>query len=64
MRGNAAKRKREEDVERAAKTNHKIMNFFSNGTATAAAPKPKVSSVAAVDAWSKLILLGCDYSRR
>jgi len=40
-RGKAGKRKREEDVERAAKTNHKIMNFFSNGTTTTA-PKPKV----------------------
>ncbi|KAK5939515.1 DNA-directed DNA polymerase alpha catalytic subunit pol1 [Knufia obscura] len=51
LRGNAAKRKREEDVERAAKTNHKIMNFFSNGTATAAAPKPKVVTTAEDEAF-------------
>jgi len=42
LKGKAGKRKRDEDQERTTKTNHKIMNFFNNGTATAA-PKPKVS---------------------
>jgi len=40
LKGKAAKRKREEDREKA---NHKILNYFNNGPATAA-PKPKVDS--------------------
>ena len=42
LKGKAGKRKREEDREQDEKTNHKIMNYFNNGTVTAAAPKPKV----------------------
>ena len=42
LKGKAGKRKREEDQEQDEKTNHKIMNYFNNGTVTAAAPKPKV----------------------
>ena len=38
-----AKRKREEDKEKAERTNNSINRYFSNGPA-AAAPKPKVSS--------------------
>lgn len=41
LKGNAAKRKREEDREKDEKTNHKILNYFNNGP-VAAAPKPKV----------------------
>ena len=41
LKGNAAKRKREEDHEKSEKTNHKILNYFNNGP-VAAAPKPKV----------------------
>jgi DNA polymerase alpha subunit A len=37
----AGKRKREEDQEKNDKTNHKILNYFNNGPATAA-PRPKV----------------------
>ena len=37
----AAKRKREGEQEQAAKSNHKIMNYFNNGP-VAAAPKTKV----------------------
>lgn len=40
----AAKRKREEDAEKEEKTNHKILNYFSNAAA-APAPKPKVANV-------------------
>lgn len=39
-----AKRKREEDLERAEKTANNINKYFSKGH-TAAAPKPKVSEV-------------------
>lgn len=42
LKGKAAKRKREEERERDEKTNHKIMNYFNNGSVTTAAPKPKV----------------------
>ncbi|RMZ92711.1 hypothetical protein DV736_g8, partial [Chaetothyriales sp. CBS 134916] len=42
LKGKAAKRKREEEQENEAKTNHKIINYFSNGP-TAPASKPKVS---------------------
>jgi DNA polymerase alpha subunit A len=42
LKGNANKRKREDDQERNEKTNHKILNYFNNGP-VAAAPKPKVS---------------------
>jgi DNA polymerase alpha subunit A len=41
LKGNAGKRKREEDQEKNEKTNHKILNYFNNGP-VAAAPKPKV----------------------
>ena len=41
LKGKAAKRKREEDHEKIAKTNHKIADYFNKGAA-AAAPKPKV----------------------
>ena len=41
LKGNVSKRKREEDQEKNDKTNHKILNYFNNGPATAA-PKPKV----------------------
>ena len=41
LKGNAAKRKREEDRERNEKTNHKILNYFNSGP-TAPAAKPKV----------------------
>jgi DNA polymerase alpha subunit A len=41
LKGNVGKRKREEDQEKNEKTNHKILNYFNNGPATAA-PKPKV----------------------
>jgi len=44
LKGKAAKRKREEDEERAVKRDHKIMNFFNKGSTTAA-PKQKVSSI-------------------
>jgi DNA polymerase alpha subunit A len=43
LKGKAAKRKREEEQEKNEKTNHKIMNYFNNGSAVAA-PKPKVSA--------------------
>ena len=42
LKGKAAKRKREEDEEKTAKTNHKIMNYFNNGP-TAPVAKAKVS---------------------
>lgn len=42
LKGNAAKRKREEDREKEEKTNHKILNFFNSGPAAQTA-KPKVS---------------------
>lgn len=42
LKGKAAKRKREEDTEKNEKANHKIMNYFNNGPASAV-PKPKVS---------------------
>src|SRR5271170_6253360 len=44
LKGKAAKRKREEDKEKDEKENHKIMNYFNKGpaTATATASKPKV----------------------
>jgi DNA polymerase alpha subunit A len=42
-RGKAAKRKREEDEEKTAKTNHKIMNYFNTGPA-APTTKAKVSA--------------------
>jgi DNA polymerase alpha subunit A len=42
LKGNAAKRKREEEKEKTEQTNHKIMNYFNNGP-VAPAPKPKVS---------------------
>ena len=44
LKGNAAKRKREEDLEKQEKTNHKILNYFNNGP-TAPAAKPKVGNV-------------------
>ena len=43
LKGNATKRKREQDLEKQEKTNHKILNYFNNGP-TAPAPKPKVSN--------------------
>lgn len=62
LKGKAAKRKREEDQEKIAKTNHKIANYFNKGAA-AAAPKPKVGYQ-----WPflepQLILLGTNDSRR
>lgn len=42
FKGKAAKRKRDEDMEKNEKTNHKIMNYFNNGSLVVA-PKPKVS---------------------
>lgn len=41
LKGNAAKRKRDEDREKDEKTNHKILNYFNSGPVVAAA-KPKV----------------------
>ena len=41
LKGNAGKRKREEDQEKNEKANHKILNYFNNAP-IAAAPKPKV----------------------
>ena len=46
-----AKRKREEDKEKAERTNNSINKYFSNGP-VAAAPKPKVS-------FSALLYKGC-----
>ena|SRR2546423_9254291 len=43
VKGNAGKRKREEERDNQQKTNHKILNYFNNGP-VAAAPKPKVNS--------------------
>lgn len=43
LRGKAAKRKREEDSEKTERTNHKILNYFNNGAATATTSKPRVS---------------------
>jgi DNA polymerase alpha subunit A len=42
LKGKAAKRKREEDKEKDKRENHKIMNYFNNGSATVTASKPKV----------------------
>jgi DNA polymerase alpha subunit p180 N terminal len=41
LKGNAGKRKREQDQEKNEKTNHKILNYFNNGPVVAV-PKPKV----------------------
>ena len=41
LKGKAAKRKRDEDLEKNEKTNHKILNYFNNGP-TAVVAKPKV----------------------
>lgn len=41
LKGNAAKRKREEEKEQNEKANHKIRNYFNKGPVDAA-PKPKV----------------------
>ena len=41
LKGNAGKRKREEDQQKNEKTNHKILNYFNNGPVPAVA-KPKV----------------------
>jgi DNA polymerase alpha subunit A len=48
LKGNAAKRKREEEKDKNEKTNHKIMNYFNNGPVVAA-PKPKVERPASGD---------------
>ena len=45
LKGNAAKRKRENDKEKNEKTNHKIMNYFNNGPPSTA-PKPRVRVIA------------------
>lgn len=45
LKGKAAKRKREDDKDKNEKTNHKIMNYFTNGLPVAA-PKPRVSTTA------------------
>ena len=47
LKGNAAKRKREEDREKEEKTNHKILNYFNNGP-TAVPAKPKVRTASTV----------------
>ncbi len=46
IKGNAAKRKREEDRDKEEQTNHKILNYFNNGPV--AAPKPKVCLMTAL----------------
>ena len=43
LKGNAAKRKREEDREKEEKTNHNIQNYFATGPVAAAKPKVSVS---------------------